>query len=201
MKLYYHPNSTFSQRVRIAADEKNIALELAVVDMPAAAHKQPPHLERNPYGRVPVLDDDGFILFESTAILEYLEQLFPKPALLPERAKERALVHMHMKLADVEVGVHTQRFIRPTRFVPREKWRLDEMSASRAAIDAHFRVVDEQVRGKQWLVADTFTLAEVCYAPFVRFIDELGLTVSDDVRAWAGRILSRPSVKRTWLER
>ena len=69
-KLYYHPLSTFSRRVRIVFAEKQIPHELSLVDMAARRHREQPYLSVNPYGRVPTLEEDGFVLFESTAILK-----------------------------------------------------------------------------------------------------------------------------------
>ena len=64
LKLYYHPLSTFSRRVLIAFAEKQIPHELAVVDMAARRHREQPYLSLNPYGRVPMLEEDRFVLFE-----------------------------------------------------------------------------------------------------------------------------------------
>jgi len=74
IKLHYHPLSTFSRRVRVALAEKQIPHELVVVDMPARRHREEPYLSLNPYGRVPTLEEDGFVLYESTAILNYSKQ-------------------------------------------------------------------------------------------------------------------------------
>ena len=73
IKLHYNPLSTFSRRVLLAFAEKQIPHELVVVDMAARQHRQQPYLSLNPYGRVPTLEEDGFVLFELTAILNYLE--------------------------------------------------------------------------------------------------------------------------------
>src|SRR5215469_8887485 len=81
LNLYYHPLSTFSRRVRIVLVEKEIPHELAVVDMAAHRHREQSYLSLNPYGRVPTLEEDGFVLFESTAILNYLEATRGDPAL------------------------------------------------------------------------------------------------------------------------
>ena len=64
IKLHYNPLSTFSRRVLIAFAEKQIPHELVVVDMAARQHRQQPYLSLNPYGRVPTLEEDGFVLFE-----------------------------------------------------------------------------------------------------------------------------------------
>ena len=69
LHLYHHPRSTFSRRVRVALLEKQIEHEATVVDLATGEHRKPAFLALNPYGRVPVIDDDGFVLYESAAIL------------------------------------------------------------------------------------------------------------------------------------
>jgi glutathione S-transferase len=67
LHLYYHPRSTFSRRVRVALLEKQIEHEATVVDLATGEHRKPAFLALNPYGRVPVIDDKGFVLYESAA--------------------------------------------------------------------------------------------------------------------------------------
>ena len=201
LRLYYTPLSTFSQRVRIALDEKGIDAELVALDFIKREHRAPEYLAKNPYHRVPTLEHDGFILYESTAILEYLEAIHPEPALVPADPKLRALVSMHMKLCDVEFGSQTRSLIFPARFLPEERWNAEAMHAARAQVNQHLTILDGQLGDSTWLVGDAFSLAEVCYAPLVRFFDKLGLEPPPRIRAWAERILARESVKKTWLER
>ncbi len=201
MRLYYTPLSTFSQRVRIALDEKRIDAELVALDFLKREHRAPEYLEKNPYHRVPTLEHDGFLLYESTAILEYLELIHPEPALVSSDPKLRALVSMHMKLCDVEFGSQTRPLIFPARFLPKERWNVEAMDAARKQVNAHLGILDGQLGDSTWLVGDAFSLAEVCYAPLVRFFAELALEPPPRIRAWGERILARPSVKKTWLER
>lgn len=201
LRLYYNALSTFSQRVRIAFEEKSLKAELVELDMRAREHKSKAYLEKNPYGRVPTLEHDGFFLYESTAILEYLEAIKPSPALAPFDAEHRALVAMHMKLCDVEFASQTRPLIFPVRFLPKERWDTAAMEAARARVNRHLSILDAELGDATWLVGDAFSLVEVCYAPLVRFVDELGLDVPPRVRAWSERILARPSVQKTWLER
>ena len=90
LKLHYHPLSTYSRRVRIACLEKGLEVELVELDMAKGAHRSPDYLRLNPYGRVPTLEEDGFVLYESTAILGYLEETRPAPPLVPADARGRA---------------------------------------------------------------------------------------------------------------
>lgn len=193
MKLYQNPMSTFARRVRIALLEKKIDAELVSVDMFARAHKAEPYLSLNPYGRVPTLVDDDLVLYESSAILDYLEAKYPEPALLPPDIKQRALVGMHMKLCDLQMSRPGGVIIFAKRFVPEASWRREEMDKAKNEIVKHFAILDKQLAGKSYLVAERYTLADVCYVPFLEFLPVLDVQVPDNVKAYGERLLSRPS--------
>ena len=196
-KLYYHPFSTFARRVRIALIEKSIPAELVEVDMVARAHRAPAYLALNPYGRVPTLEEDGFVLYESTAILEYLEATHPTPPLVPADPRGRALVAMHMKLCDLQLARQTGTIIFPKRFLPKERWNEEAMAQAKKEIDKHLEVLENQLKGKEYLVADRYSLVEVCYMPFVEFFPLVEVTPPPAVAAWTARMLERPSAKET----
>ncbi len=195
LKLHYHPFSTFSRRVRIALAEKNIAAELVEVDMVARAHRAPPYLALNPYGRVPTLEEDGFVLYESTAILEYLEATHPSPPLVPADARGRALVSMHVKLCDLQLTRQTGMIIFPKRFLPKERWDEKAMAQAKKEIEKHLEILEQQLQGKQFLVGERYTLVEVCYTPFVEFFPLMEITPPPAVAAWTARMLERPSAQ------
>jgi glutathione S-transferase len=201
LKLYYHPFSTYSRRVLIAFAEKQIPHELAVVDMPARRHREQPYLSLNPYGRVPTLEEDGFVLFESTAILNYLEATHPTPPLVPADARGRALVDMHMKLCDIQFTRHAGTIIFPKRFLPKERWNTAAIADAKAEIEKHFAILDEQLAGTTYLVAEQFSLAEVCYIPFLEFLPLMEITPPGAVAAWSARLLARPSAVSTRPEK
>ena len=197
LKIHHHPLSTFARRVRMALIEKSIPAELVEVDMPNRAHRSPAYLALNPYGRVPTLEEDGFVLFESTAILEYLEATHPTPPLVPADARGRALVAMHMKLCDLQLSRHTGTIIFPKRFLPRERWDEGAMALAKKEIEKHLEILETQLRGKTWLVAERYTLVEVCYTPFVEFFPLMEITPPPAVAAWTTRMLDRPSARET----
>ena len=197
IKLHYHPFSTYSRRVLIAFAEKQIAHELVVVDMAARRHREQPYLSLNPYGRVPTLEEDGFVLFESTAILDYLEATRPSPPLVPADARGRALVDMHMKLCDIQFTRHAGTIVFPKRFLPKEKWNTAAIADAKTQIEKHFTILDKQLAGKTYLVAEQFSLAEVCYAPFLEFLPLMEIIPPGAVAAWSERLLARPSAVST----
>ena len=197
LKLHYHPFSTYSRRVRIALIEKKIEAQLIELDMARGAHRAPDYLGLNPYGRVPTIEDDGFVLYESTAILEYLEATHPTPALRPADARGAAHVAMHVKLCDIQLARQTGIIIFPKRFLPKERWDEAAMAQAKKEIEKHLAIVEQQLAGKEWMVGERYSLVEVCYTPFVEFFALMEITPPPAVAAWTARMLGRPSARET----
>ena len=197
LKLHTHPLSTFGRRVRMALIEKNIPAEMVEVDMVNRAHRGPAYLALNPYGRVPTLEEDGFVLYESTAILDYIEATRPDPPLVPADARGRALVSMHMKLCDLQLTRQTTAIVFPKRFLPQERWNVPAMDQAKKEIEKHLEILERQLQGKEYLVGNRYTLVEVCYTPFVEFFPLMEITPPPTVAAWAARMSARPSAQQT----
>ena len=197
MKLYHHPFSTFSRRIRMQLAEKGVSVDESVVRLEAKEHKSDAYRALNPYGRVPTLVHDDLVLYESSAIMEYLESVFPQPSLLPASAQDRARVAMHVKLCDLEVGVHTYTITFPRRFVPRERWNLQAQNQARDAIQRHLEIVGRTLGDRAYLVGDAFSLADLAYCILTPFVTLHELTPPDNVRAWMERIEARPSAQAT----
>jgi glutathione S-transferase len=197
LKLHYHPLSTYSRRVRIACLEKGIDIQLVELDMAKGAHRAPDYLRLNPYGRVPTLEEDGFVLYESTAILEYLEATHPTPALVPNDPRGRALVTMHVKLCDIQLARQTGIIIFPKRFLPKERWDEAAMAQAKKEIEKHLAIVERQIADREWMVGGRYSLVEVCYTPFVQFFPLMEITPPPAVAAWTARMLARPSARET----
>jgi glutathione S-transferase len=193
IKLHYHPFSTYSRRVVIALLEKNIPHELVLLDMQKRAHKEPEYLALNPYGRVPALVEGEFVLFESTAILNYLEATHPTPALTPDDVRGRALVDMHMKLCDLQLTRQAGAIVFPKRFLPKERWDLALFEKMKAEIDSHLAVLAKQLEKHEYLVRNTFSLADICYLPWLDYLPLMEVTPPAAVAAWASRLTARPS--------
>jgi glutathione S-transferase len=197
LKLYTHPYSTYARRVRIAIREKGIPCEEIMVDMAARKHREPEYMALNPYHRVPTLVDGDLALYESTSILNYLESLHPQPPLIPADPKAAALVDMHMKLCDIQFTRQAGAIIFPKRFLAKERWDERLFADMRAEIDRHLAILDRQLGDDDYVVANQYTLVEVCYTPFVAFLDLMEVTPPPRVARWAERILSRPSAIET----
>jgi glutathione S-transferase len=197
MKLYYFPASTFARRVRIALLEKNIECELIEVDLPGGKHKEDWYAALNPYTKVPTLVDGDVTLYESAAILAYLEATHPTPALIPQDARGRALVDMHVRLCDSQLGRYAGAILFPKRFLPEERWDRAAMDVARQEVARHFAIVERELGNRSYLVGESFTLADVAYLPVLQFLAMLEVPAGPHVKAWAERVLARPSAKAT----
>jgi len=100
IKLYDFKSSPNCQRVKVVLAEKNLPYEIVPIDLRKQEQKTPEYLKMNPHGKVPVLTDDGTVLYESLVINEYLEEKYPSPPLLPKdpakKAKARILIDFGM---------------------------------------------------------------------------------------------------------
>ena len=198
MKLYWHPFSIVPRRVRIAFREKGIAYEEVEVDLPAGAHRRPEFLRLNPFGQVPVLEDGELVIAESVAILEYLEERFPTPALLPEDAANRAVARQFMLWAYDYVASPWEAWIAQWfKGVPADD---PSVTHGRELLATHLDVLEIRLRNREWLVG-SYSLADICYVPVVTVLDRVRLGDLVDarpaVRSWVERLLARPAVHDT----
>src|SRR5215470_10621903 len=92
------PGSPFARAVFATLEEKGARYRIA--PMAPGSHKSPEHLARHPFGRVPVLEHDGFMLYETAAILRYLDRVLPNPALTPADVKRAARMDQVMNIND-----------------------------------------------------------------------------------------------------
>jgi len=197
LKLYHFPVSTFSRRVRVALLEKNISCELIELNLPAGQHKEDSYAALNPYTKVPTLVDGDLTLYESASILTYLEATHPAPPLIPNDARGRALVDMHVRLCDAHLGRYAGAVLFPKRFLPETNWDRPAMEAARKEIDRHLTIIERELGERQYLVGESFTLGDLAYLPFLHFLAMMEVSAGPRVKAWAERILARPSARAT----
>ena len=105
IKLYTFPPSTNSRKVRIALLEKGLEFQRINVDLSKREQKNPEYLKIHPFGQVPALDDEGFIIYDSTVINEYLEDEYPYPSLMPKDSEGRARARL---MTDFSFSVRTK---------------------------------------------------------------------------------------------
>jgi glutathione S-transferase len=180
LTLYDAARCPYCARARIALAEKGLEYEVIEVDL----SDRPQWIyEKNPTGRVPVIEEDAWILPESSVILEYLEERYPEPPLLPPDPADRAL-------ARVWIFRHDD-FTRPYYALRRG----EDGAAQR--LDAELGKLDAALTQRAWLGGSEYGLADIAYVPWVlRARDMLGvsLEVFPAVGAWLAQLVERPSI-------
>ncbi|MGH8288544.1 MAG: maleylacetoacetate isomerase [Steroidobacteraceae bacterium] len=169
MKLYTYFRSSAAYRVRIALNLKGIDYEAVPVDLRPGAHRQPDYLARNPQGLIPALEDGGRVISQSLAIIEYLEETHPQPALLPRSAPDRARVRS-MALA-IACDIHPLNNLRVLNYL-RSPLGHDEAAVDtwyRHWIAEGLRALEEEAKRSSGdghhLFGTEVTLADVCLVP------------------------------------
>jgi glutathione S-transferase len=203
MKLYNSigPNPKL---VRMFAAEKGISFpEVEEVDLMAGANRKEPYLSRNPAGQVPCLQlDDGRVISETTAICEYLEETKPEPPLLGRSPADRAETRMWTRRVEWKIVQPLADGFRFAEGLPLFKSRIRVLPEAAAGLKATAQDglawLDRQMAGRQWIVPDRFSLADVVLYAFVEF----GATVGQgpdpklaSLAAWQERMKARPSAK------
>lgn len=167
-------------RTRLVLAAKGIDHESAQVDL---SNKPAWLREMNPRNRVPVLEHDGRVIYESEALAEYLDEVFPEPRMMPADAVGRAGVRMLMRrfedLSDAYYAVRRG-----------EDGALDEMHAQ-------LGWVEELLGQHDYLAGDSYTLAEPAYWPWIVRVDRVGgsLEAFPAILAWLERLDARPEYR------
>jgi glutathione S-transferase len=182
LTLYDAARCPYCARTRIALAEKGIEFEALEIDL----NDRPQWIyEKNATGRVPVIEEDAWILPESSVIMEYLEERYPDPPLLPADPADRAL-------ARVWIFRHDD-FTKPYYALRRG----EEDAAAR--LDAELAKLDAALERQPWLTGAEYGLADIAYVPWVlRARDMLGVSLDEfpAVRSWLDRLEERPAVAR-----
>ncbi len=134
LKLYHNDMSTCSQKVRFVLAEKGVEWEGTELDLRGGDQQQPDFLKINPKGLVPVVDHDGIVVTESNIIIEYLNDVFPEPQLLPADPAGRAKARWWMKKLDD--GMHLE--VAVLSFAIAFRHQLIKACSSDEALEKHF---------------------------------------------------------------
>jgi glutathione S-transferase len=200
IKLYHDVPSINSDRVKIALAEKGLAWEGIWVKLSKREQKGPEHLERNPYGKIPVLDDDGKILFESCIINEYLEEKYPNPPLMPKepylRARGRILVDYALNYLHEPYWALRGEIMMKKNEAERDQKIISE---TRAELVKRLAYLETELGDKPFMLGE-FSLVDIDVFPRFPRMESFGVVPSPSLRrlsAWYERMKQRPSVQPT----
>jgi glutathione S-transferase len=201
MKLYQIPLSPNCQKVVAVAHEAGVPLELVKVDVFKGEARTPAMLAKNPNGKLPILEDGDFVLWESTAMLAYIAAKAGRADLAPTTPRERAEVDRWTSWQ----GAHFGPAIRKVAFERIVKKLAGLGAPDEAAVKAgieEFAVtanVFEQSLGTKEYVCGRLTIADFALAPYAALTASCGLDLGayPKASAWLGRMLARDSMNKT----
>ena len=197
MKLYNANLSPNAMRVRAVANELGIALEVIDVDLRSGGNRTKEFLALNPNGKVPVLVDGDFVLWESRAINAYLATTKPERGLYPADPRKRAIVDQWSYWQAVHFGPAVQRVV----FERLLKSRFGRGEPDENAIEGQLKeiaqflpVLDANLAGKDW-VAGALSLADFAVGSTLVYGKAAGISLAEapNVAAWMERLDARPS--------
>lgn len=202
IKVYGYPFSTCTRKVLMTLLEKNTPYEFIIVDLAKQEQKSPEHLARQPFGVVPVIDDDGFQMYESAAIIRYLDKKLPGISLTPSDLHGYGFMEQWMSVGasyfnEPAVHIAVQCLFAPMRGHTPDM-RIVEKNIP--AVEHAFDVIDKFLVKNEYLAGKTFSLADIAWMPYVEFLVLSKLQNLIDSRpglkAWWQCVSTRP----TWLK-
>ncbi|WP_158925674.1 glutathione S-transferase [Acidisphaera sp. S103] len=205
MKIYDWSTGPYPARVRIALAEKNLAsrVRFETVNLYKGEHKTPAFLAKNYSGTLPVLElDDGTFIAECTAITEYLDALDGTPTLTGRTPREKGLIHMMSKRAELElldaISVyfhHATPGLGPdVEIYQNAEWGLRQRDKAVRGM----RYFDSVLRGQPFVAGETFSMADITVIGGLIFAGLVKVPVPAECEAllaWYARMQERPSVK------
>ena len=190
IKLIRSPKSGHCHRVELMMAFLDIPYETIDLDMANRAHKAPDHLAISPFGLVPAIDDNGYTLSDSNAILIYLVETYaPNSHWLPKEPKAAAEVQRWLSIAAGPIfsGPCVARLV---------KVFGADFDHAKAVATAHslFAIMEDHLAGREWLAGDTITIADVAGYSYTAHAPEGGVGLDDypNIRRWLDRVEAQP---------
>ncbi len=189
MKLYYHPLSGHAHRARLFLSLLGIDHELVLVDIAIGEHKRPHFLKLNPFGQLPVLDDNGTIVCDSNSILIYIAKKTGSTDWLPEDAQGAATVQRWLSVAAGEIayGPAHARLINLVKAL----YRAEEVIPRSHAILA---LIDSELNRRNWIASERPTIADIALYSYIARAPEgdVDLRNYSNIGAWLIRVEALP---------
>jgi len=203
--IYGPAYSTYARSVRLALEEKGASYQLKEVDLLSDAQKSADHLARNPFGKVPAFSHGGFTLYETSAILRYIDDVFDGPSLQPSDAHQRARMNQVLSIIDsyAYASFITNIFI-PRVIVPMTGGTTDETAVQAEVPKAKtsVRALNELVGSNAYVAGDSLSIADLHLVPVYDYFSQTPegqalLPSAPNLTRWWSSISTRPSVERT----
>lgn len=201
--LYEHPLSPYAQKVKISLREKGVAFEARLPEGIGTGATAGGFASANPRGEVPALVHGETAIFDSTIILEYIEDVWPSPPMLPKAPADRARVRMIEDVMDTQFEAITWG-LGELNFFKRADGELKAAMEARASkqAQAFFVMLEGWLGDKDWFNGDTFGWGDLSVVPYLNGASGFGIAPAPDTRLaeWHTRANARSSVKATQAE-
>ncbi len=189
IKLYNFPKSGHAHRIELMLALLKLPTELVFVDLAKGAHKQPDFLALNPFGQVPVIDDNGTVIADSNAILVYLAKKYDNGTWLPEEPAAAARVQRWLSVAagPLAFGPAAARLVT----VFGASFNTDEVITRAHTL---LKVIDAELAKAPFLAGDTPTIADIANYSYIAHAPEGNVSLEPyaNVRNWLARIEALP---------
>jgi glutathione S-transferase len=205
LTFYYGSGSPYAWRVWFALEHKHVAYELKIVSFSAGDLRQPEFSAINPRQKVPAIVDDGFALYESVAIVEYLDEKYAGAKLFPGDVRRRALARRLVQEADQYYAHAMERLADQVLFTSQEKWNADEIAEGKRGLAQEVSRWETLLQGDY--LAGELSAADYAMYPLVALslrmdkknpsLDLRG-GIGPRVSAWMKRIEALPYFQKTW---
>jgi glutathione S-transferase len=201
------PGSPYVRAALLTLEEKGAEYELAA--MALGTLKQQPHLSRHPFGRIPAFEHDGWTLYETQAIMRYVDAVVPGPRLQPEESHAAARMNQLMGITDWYLMPQVSATITFNRVVaPRFNRPVDEEKVVQAVPNARICIAEiaRLLDGHTWMAGDALSLADLLLAPHLSMFAQAPegaqiLQEHENLSRWLARIEARPSMQATTWDR
>lgn len=198
--IYGFPQSTYVRTVRMAAEEKGVSYVIEPIEFGSAAH-----LAVQPYGRVPAIRHGDYTLYETSAIVRYIDEAFSGPKLVPAEPRARAEMEKWISASNAYLGGITVRGILYERLVKPSRGGVADESVIHSTLpkaELHLSVLDRELGLRKFLVGDAFSPAAMFVAPiifYLRMVPEgAGLFKGKaNIDRWFRAVEARPSFAKT----
>ena len=207
MTFYYGSGSPFAWRVWLALEHKKIPYEMKTISFSSGELEKPEYLAINPRHKVPAIVDAGFALYESTAIVEYLEEKFTSGArLFPEDTKQRAIVRRIIQETDLYLNTSMRLLIEQIFFAPEDKWDAAKIERGAQAFSDELAMWEKADIGR-FLVGSSVSAADYAVYPVMALAmrlekkkRDLGIRqmIGPKMAAWMQNMTEQPIVRTTW---
>ncbi len=205
LTFYYASGSPYAWRVWLALEHKGIPYERKTLSFDAGDLKKPGFLALNPRQKVPVIVDDGFALYESAAIVEYLEDKWPGEPLFSADLRHRAVQRRMVREADQYFAAAMEQLVESVLYTPQERWSESRIAAACGDVKKELEMWETTIAGDYLsgtLSAVDFTLyPEVALALRIakRKYGPLGADlIGPKMSAWMRRMEALPCTQKTW---